>query len=1361
MKVLHLLLFFLCISPGFSQVNSAAVQTTAPGEPCKTDVKHNTLYQNDMGYRQRFDANQAAIQNIINSGVRTGGVYTIPVVVHVIHLGESEGTGTNISDAQIQSAIDNLTDAYRNTGYSGVDIEIEFQLAQRDPDCNSTTGINRINGSGVTGGGDNYGTLGITDNNETTIKALSNWPNSDYYNIWIVSEIDNNGGGSGTQGYAYFPGAGSDVDGAVILYNAFGYDPTGSLGYNLKSYTNYNATTIHELGHGLNLYNTFEGDDGDNDGAVDQCPGNSNCATDGDLCCDTDPHRRDDSDCSGTISNTCHGVSSSTVYNNFMAYSSDLCQNRFTSDQKTRMRAALEGTRSSLLTSLGTTAISGSQPSATLSCTPQTQDLANNFGLGIFEFTIGTLTIATNGSVDDGGYLEKWCSSTTLSTNTIYDVEVINRIGGNNENVKVYIDYNNDGDFSDTGEEIFSSLSNTTHTGTFTTPSSCVTGSPLWVRAISDFHGNTISGPCYAPTYGQVEDYSITINASAAAPVAAFSANNTTICAGASVTFTDASSDATSWSWNFGSGASPATATGAGPHTVTYSTSGTKTISLDVTGAGGSDNETKTDYITVNANVTPSVSISASANPITSGTSVTFTATPTNGGGSPSYQWKLNSSNAGTNSSTYINSTLADGDLISCVMTSSATCASPTTATSNTITMSVTTDPVPVAAFSANTTAICEGASVTFTDASSDATSWSWNFGSGASPATATGAGPHTVTYSTSGSATVSLDVTGAGGSDNETKTNYITINASVTPAVSISASANPITSGTSVTFTATPTNGGGSPSYQWKLNGSNAGTNSTTYTSSALADGDLISCVLTSSATCASPTTATSNTITMSVSSGTCSTPNTGPGGVGTSSTNILWLDASSVTGVASGSGVSLLSDNSGNGNNGTQATLTSQPTYYPSALNGKPALMFDGSDYLQLNSNITTGDITVFSVATKESTASGYRALLVTNKHHVFSRTSNGHWGGWYNPDFVSSGYYLTETPSVLKMSTSGSSTSVNFRTNGNSINRARGTTVNKGSTLIGANPSGSNPLYFHQGYIGEMICFNTVLNLAQQLIIENYLAAKYQISIVSDLYAFDSSHGYELAGIGQASNGTSHASAKGSGIVEMNTPSNLSSGEFILWAHNNASTASSNTDVPTAYGTTGTRMSRVWRADKTNDPGTVTVTFYLDGISSGSNLELLVDADGTFTNATRITSGFTYNSTCNTATWTGVSFSDGNYFTIGSPDGSALMISIVEEDNGSESESEFTGIDDVKNELLFKLYPNPTDGIVTLENNIYDGMIYIYNNMGQLAMARQIFDEKETIDLSDLSSGIYFIQVIDRQKQMVFSHKLIIKR
>ena len=95
---------------------------------------------------------------------------------------------------------------------------------------------------------------------------------------------------------------------------------------------------------------------------------------------------------------------------------------------------------------------------------------------------------------------------------------------------------------------------------------------------------------------------------------------------------------------------------------------------------------------------------------------------------------------------------------------------------------------------------------------------------------------------------------------------------AAVNPTVvaGISISANPgsfICSGTSVTFTAISVNGGTSPVYQWKINGANVGTNSNTYTTSTLANGDQVSCELTSNAACVSGSPAVSNTIMMAVS--------------------------------------------------------------------------------------------------------------------------------------------------------------------------------------------------------------------------------------------------------------------------------------------------------------------------------------------------------------------------------------------------------------------------------------------------------------------------------------------------------------
>ncbi len=105
--------------------------------------------------------------------------------------------------------------------------------------------------------------------------------------------------------------------------------------------------------------------------------------------------------------------------------------------------------------------------------------------------------------------------------------------------------------------------------------------------------------------------------------------------------------------------------------------------------------------MTVGAVLVPSVTISASpSTTICSGTSVTFTPSPLNGGGSPTYEWFLNSVSQGI-SATFISASLNNGDVIDAIMTSSLVCATPTTASSNIETMTVTPSVVPTIVASA------------------------------------------------------------------------------------------------------------------------------------------------------------------------------------------------------------------------------------------------------------------------------------------------------------------------------------------------------------------------------------------------------------------------------------------------------------------------------------------------------------------------------------------------------------------------------------------------------------------------------------------------------------------------------------
>jgi hypothetical protein len=278
-------------------------------------------------------------------------------------------------------------------------------------------------------------------------------------------------------------------------------------------------------------------------------------------------------------------------------------------------------------------------------------------------------------------------------------------------------------------------------------------------------------------------------------------------------------------------------------------------------------------------NITASVSIAVTggSNPTCSGAAVTFTATPTNGGSAPTYQWKVNGANVGTNSATYSSSSFVSGDVVTCVMTSNQSGVLGSPATSNTITISVTAPSAPAVsiALTSGSNPTCAGASATFTatptnGGSSPSYSWSVN-------GTAAGTNSATFTATTlANGAVVACTMTSnsACATSTTASSNSIamTVNPSVAPAVSIAQTAgtNPTASGSSVTFTATPTNGGTTPSYQWKVNGTNVGTNSATYTTTTLTNGAIVSCVMTSNAACAVPASATSNSITMSITGGT-----------------------------------------------------------------------------------------------------------------------------------------------------------------------------------------------------------------------------------------------------------------------------------------------------------------------------------------------------------------------------------------------------------------------------------------------------------------------------------------------------------
>jgi hypothetical protein len=285
-----------------------------------------------------------------------------------------------------------------------------------------------------------------------------------------------------------------------------------------------------------------------------------------------------------------------------------------------------------------------------------------------------------------------------------------------------------------------------------------------------------------------------------------------------------------------------------------------------------------TTNITISPMLTPSVIIESNAtnNAICAGTEVVFTALGTNGGNAPTYQWKLNNNNVGTNSNTYTNASLSNGDIVTVVMTSNAApCLTVATVSSNEITTTVNANSsatVNIESSDLDNT-ICAGTSVVFTANSTNG---------GASPVyqwMLNDVNVGTNNYQYSNASLTSTDVVKVVMTSNQTgcligtpaTSNGITttVNANLPTAVSIASSAtnNAIGAGTSVTFTATPINGGVNPTYQWKLNNVNVGYNTSQYANNALLNADSVKVIMTASAdACSSGPTAVSNSIVTTV---------------------------------------------------------------------------------------------------------------------------------------------------------------------------------------------------------------------------------------------------------------------------------------------------------------------------------------------------------------------------------------------------------------------------------------------------------------------------------------------------------------
>ncbi len=358
-----------------------------------------------------------------------------------------------------------------------------------------------------------------------------------------------------------------------------------------------------------------------------------------------------------------------------------------------------------------------------------------------------------------------------------------------------------------------------------------------------------------------------------------------------------------------------------------------------------------------------------------------------------------------------------------------------------------------------------------------------------------------------------------------------------------------------------------------------------------------------------------------------------TGPGGVGNSSTNRLWLKADDLT---AGTVASWL-DQSGNSHNFSRGNSSERPVLVTNIINGKPVVRFDGNN----DDLVGPASNTLLGGATQNITAYVVFRSASTNEERLFqvgidgnanrtlfgitlNNTTNGSVGVTtrtapgssdlqlgHDADYNNGVAYFIEG----RVNNANRFVSINGTQQATDASDMANTSSNTSTSFIGSRNGNDH----FEGDIAEIILYNTSLNVAQRAIVSNYLSTKYSIAITNDYYNNDGL-GNDLAGIGQLS-GTSHTAAKSAGILTISNPSALDNGDFLFFGHGNGSISSWSTNELPASFTDMQRVSREWYVQETGDVGTVDVTIDADilpSLNSGyTNYYLLVDDDGDFTN------------------------------------------------------------------------------------------------------------------------------------------------
>ena len=397
-----------------------------------------------------------------------------------------------------------------------------------------------------------------------------------------------------------------------------------------------------------------------------------------------------------------------------------------------------------------------------------------------------------------------------------------------------------------------------------------------------------------------------------------------------------------------------------------------------------------------------------------------------------------------------------------------------------------------------------------------------------------------------------------------------------------------------------------------------------------------------------------------------------TGPGGIGNNTSNGLWLRADSFSTFGT---VNSWLDTSGNFNNAGQVVGAKQPVSVASSnLNGMPIIRFDGNDdeMVVADADILDGTsgITFFTVLKPNNLDGSPRGVL--GKRVTFSDPQNYsyswfmHTSNFLNLDVVTNNNRFSTSP---KSFSNAVNYILSFTFNG-ILEASQRSKIYSEMELVKTSFDASDILgnsdqplaigVLNENYrfklgadYAEIIHFNYAVTEVDRIIINNYLSAKYNITLTSNNFyneddAISGNFDFNVAGIGQAFDDSRHTNSRGSGIITIKNPKELDRNEYLFWGENNRAATYNFSESST--GNNKYRVNTIWRVSEIGEVGTVGFSVKSTDLDFTAapieTLQLICSSTANFNTITK-----KYNLSLSNGVYSApaVAFDDTDYFTL----------------------------------------------------------------------------------------------------------------